>query len=204
MAINFPTTPILDSGVGSNEGPPPTGWGGGLKRVSNQIVANALFDFGYWNQTFGTNQEAYVTIATKPLASQSFELFVRQDSGNNDGYYLLCTNNAGTDTIELRKQVSGSTSSLATAFNQEFGIGDAIGITGIGSIISAYYKASGGAWILLGTATDTSFTSGFIALGIDDLTAAFTNFGGGTANRLARIERRLPRGSGSGIARGVV
>ncbi len=58
----------------------------------------------------------------------------------------------------------------------------------VGSTITAYYKASGGSWVVLSTRTDTTYTSGgSIAMATFAGAGAtpdikFTNFGGGSLN----------------------
>jgi hypothetical protein len=74
--MTFPTTPILDDFNRANEGPPPSanwsayhaswGFGDGLEVVSNQCKGNSYNLCGDWwsVETFGSDCEVYVTIAT--------------------------------------------------------------------------------------------------------------------------------------------
>ena len=184
----FPTTGILDDFNRTNEGPPPSAdWvtvDNGHKVVSSQLVPNSdAYSESYWNQSFGADMEAYVTIVTKESVGNSIVLQVRtQPADSYKSYYLLVNSLAGTDTILIRYWNGSSGSTLAT-YNQEISAGDSVGISAIGSTITAWYKASGGSWTELGHVTNTSESrAGYIDIANDSVTPVFDNFGGGTAN----------------------
>lgn len=182
----FPTTSILDNFNRANEGPPPTGWitvNNGHKIVSNQLVPNSnAYSDSYWNTSYGPDMEAYVTIVTKESTGNSIGLQVRvQPSDSYKAYYLLTeiSSGASDDTIKI-KYWNGSTGSTLATYTQEITNGDSIGISAVGSTITAWYKSGAGAWIELGHVTDTSETrAGYIELFNDSSTPVFDDFGGG-------------------------
>lgn len=190
----FPSTSTLDSFTRSNEGPPPSsswtslvhsGWGTGHKVVSNQMTAAALDDQGsVYNTSFGPDSEAFMTLPNTYAASDYICIAARITATTDPSGYVVCINivaGAGNDQWTIQKMTTGDTVILSSLSSQELGAGDAIGISVIGSTITAYYKASGGSWASKGTATDSTYASaGKIGLltGYDDFVG--DDFGGGT------------------------
>jgi hypothetical protein len=194
--MTFPTCGILDNFNRTNEGPPPSAsWNTGstdsFKVVSNTCVPNEAYGSGnYWLTSLGPDIEAYITIKTALNANADyFTLGVRTTDGATPietGYVIRYTKLAGTDTLVLGRIDSSVLTALAT-YNQEISANDSIGISAIGNILTAYYKASGGSWTTLGTYDITSdatkyTTAGYIAINDYEITNAIVldDFGGGT------------------------
>src|SRR5215203_2389814 len=97
---------ILDTFNRANEGPPPSAsWGGvvvsgqgGIKVVSNQVVADAGGDgTGYWGTSFNANQEAFIKMASVDSTSVVL-LFARiqgPGTATPDGYFVRYQGNSG-------------------------------------------------------------------------------------------------------------
>lgn len=194
----FPTTPILDSGVGGDEAPLAGNWAGPtytgedqLRRISNQIAANtgvASFGDSYWNASqFQANQEARLTVAAFPNVGEMLQIEVRLSPllGAPNGYTLRFIPDAGTDILRLRKITAGSTSALGADILQEVAIGDSLGIQCIDDSIMCWYQPAAGAWTLLATRTDSTFIQ-VGNLGVSMQTPGgptrITNFGGGNVS----------------------
>lgn len=203
----FPTTPILDTGVRANENPA-VGWVDGpdglvygtIEIFSNTIHSPAGDAWSYWNAAdTGADCECYATVTTKPSNGQLLELFVRMTpiGASVDGYYVEVAPAAGTDVISLWRMDNGvGTTQLGAAFNQEVSNGDGLGISAIGSSISAYYRSGAGSWTLLGSRTDATYSAGGkVGVYFSDTSVAITDFGGGT---VANANTRLLAATGVG------
>ena len=195
--MSFPTTPILDSGVGTDADPIAGNWAGPtyageleLRRSSNtlQKQVGASDGSSYWNASvFGPDVEAYVTLGTRPDdGGPLVQVEARLDPiGAPNGYVVRFLPDAGGDIIRIRIINAGSTSALGADIIQNIENGDSFGIQCLGSSISAYWKPAAGAWTLLGTRTDATYIqAGRIALtaSTSGTPAQLTNFGGGTVD----------------------
>jgi hypothetical protein len=193
----FPTTPVLDPFTRANENPLANGsWasltpfdGGGMKLVSNTArssIADGSWAGSYWSAgNFGPDTEVFVTVVTKPATNgHVFDLYVRGNSGdltNFPSYSLEYSRQAGTDAFKFIRYDVGSSTQLGSTMNQEVSNGDAIGLSVVGTTLTAWYKASGGSWASLGTTTDGTYAgSGKIAFDSNDASGAMDDFGGGT------------------------
>lgn len=148
----FPTTGILDNFNRANTGPPPSanwtqgfgGLAGQFKVVSNQLVVNSIASGSagdYWNPSTFKDSEEYLTVVTKPADGNYVLLLIRVVDPSVaawSGYFLNAVAAVGTDTIQLYRETNGSATQIAV-YNQEFSNGDSIGISAIGSTITAYY-----------------------------------------------------------------
>lgn len=195
----FPTTPVLDAFTRANVGPPPSaswtndprGSGApGLAVVSNQakaLTAGPGVEQGsYWNAaTFRNDCEAYFTAVT---ANPEFELWCRGSGlgGALPQAYLIYYH-PSTSELLIQKYGPGGAAYYVTLGAAISGVtiaaGDSIGISVVGTTISAWQKVGAGAWALLGSRTDTSFASGGqVGVLLFDNTAIIDSFGGGSAN----------------------
>jgi hypothetical protein len=192
----FPQNAVLDDFNRANQGPPPsTNWSilhNGVdagKVVSNQWAANGNPSCGYWNPTsFGPDQEVYCSLPVRASDGQRFDLNARVQGtlASQNGYVLRLNPAAGAanDAITIRRITNGSTTTLKS-FTQEVSNGDGLGLTAIGSVLTALYKPSGGAWGILGsydTVNDaTKYTAGgFIGFECNlDSSIRMDDFGGG-------------------------
>lgn len=193
----FPTTPTLDSFNRANAGPPPSAsWtndvrasgAAGLAVVSNQLkgLAAAVEQSIFWSAaTFRNDCEAYVKCVT---ANPEVELWAR---GTNlggslpQGYVVYF--NPGSSQVSIQKYGPGGAAYYVTLGAAISGVtvaaGDQIGISVVGTTISAWQKVGAGAWTLLGSRTDTSFTTGGqVGMIVFDSAPIFDDFGGGSAN----------------------
>lgn len=194
----FPNTPILDNFTRADQGPQPSSqWtsnGDGLKVSSNTCVASASAGASdYWNPTqFSVDCEVYCKISTKAtILNDYIALFLRGTPAGD--FYSPSTwycvkykeNTVGTDTITIEND---SGTALAT-FDQEVSSGDSIGLSAIGTILTAYYKSGAGAWTVLGTydiSGDATkyLNAGYIGAAIyytlTDTGLAIDDFGGGS------------------------
>ena len=193
---SFPTTSVLDTFIRANENPlNATNWtcpffsANSLKIVSNQAVGQVSDSACEWNTSFGPETEVYVTVATLPTANSSTQLFARWSGGaSGSGYQILYCNSGGASCdcgvsgFCIARFNSGSPTILATNATTLSG-GDSYGSILKGAVVSVY-KKTGGVWgsspVFSATDGTPILTSGDIALGAEDTTAAFTNFGGGT------------------------
>jgi hypothetical protein len=138
-----------------------------------------------WNTSFGVDQEMYITINTIPNVGSAISIIARgQDTGNVttiDGYIVTYTRVAGTDTCNIQRLDNGVGTTLGSTISQEIAAGDSIGIQVRGSTIEGFYRSGSGAWVSLGTRTDTTYTAaGQLCVIGQGTTARLSNFGGGT------------------------
>ncbi len=191
----FPTVPIVDTCVRTNEGPPPSSkwttdpWGYGAvghKVLSNVCVGSGVGDnHTKWNTSYGPNVEGYITIGTKPPDASEITINFREVYGGvglNDGYNIQLVPAAGTDVININRNDDNTATLLGAAVSQEVSNGDSIGFSMVGTTITLYYKSGAGAWTALTTRTDSTYTlAGGISIYTDGATSTFTNFGAGTS-----------------------
>lgn len=213
--MGFPNTSILDNFNRADQGPPLSinwtdffGDSGGWKVSSNTAVMGSGVNNGseYWNPNiFGPDCEAYFTVTTKPTSTKALRILARIQTslpsifpGDPDMYWVELKPAVGTDVVNITRYFGG-TPTILTAINQEFSTGDALGISVIGSTITAWYKASGGSWVSIGTGIDTTLTSaGYIGINADaDLTAVLDDFGGGSINVFRKTESTIGTRIGS-------
>lgn len=194
----FPTTSVLDTFTDASAPRTlptydPTDWadyqaveGGGLvysttvsgtaKRPSSGNTAAC-----YWQTISAVDVEVFIDIVTGTSLQYSVDCRIANPTdftGSTWNAYQLLYTKAST-TLAIVSVVSGSATTLAT-YTQTVSAGDSIGMSAIGSTITAYYKPSGGAWTTLGSVTDTSITAaGFIGVQNIGTTFEFDNFGGG-------------------------
>jgi len=177
--VSFPSTPILDTFNRANEGPPPSAnWASSgywiassnnLKVVSNQCVPIFANGESYWsNTTFGPDSEAYCSVTGSTESIHCVRLS-NPGHGTSDGYFVDWE--GGKAFIE--RMDNGSATLLGALIAVAFGSGDVLGVSAVGSSISAHRNGSS-----IGTRTDATYNSaGFVGL---LASAAVDDFGGGT------------------------
>lgn len=185
----FPTTSVLETFTGTNgTNPPNANWSAvgplaNLQIQSNQAAAFVLGneDADYWNPgTFGPDCEAFITVATLDAADlDTCGVVARLDPAALNGYLSV----AHSANITIERLDGGASTTLAT-FTQAFSNGDSIGIQIIGSALTAWYKSGAGAWVSLGSTTDSTYTGtgnigAFINSNALTSTTRMDNFGGG-------------------------
>lgn len=191
-------TAILDTFNRANEGPPPsaswTNLNAGLKVISNVCGANAANSISYWNTIcVSANEESYFTVTTKPANGQTCGAYVRlKDVGSIatlDGYGLLASMAAGTDSIALQRIDNAVATTLGASVSQEISTSDILCIRISGSGIEMERNGS-----VVITRTDTTYTAaGYLGAAISDTTGRIDNFGGGslTSEPAVRLRQRV-------------
>lgn len=181
----FPTTSVLDNFNRTNSGTLGSSWTAvfnNLSVSSNQCAGTNAGDNGsYYNvANYGPNMEVYCDIPTMPASGEFITLWGRDDEVNINLYYLLFSRSAGTDEVALFRVDGGAATQLGATISQEFSAGDSVGMSIIGSTLTAY-RQNGGTWASLGTRTDTTYSAaGYVGLLVVGTTARIDNFGGGT------------------------
>jgi hypothetical protein len=193
----FPTTGIIDNFNRGDEDPVSDGgkWSLGpddfgantLRLATNELrptvgVTNAN---AYRNdQDYGPDTEVFTTIGVIPsTAVLLYARLVDIGAGTTDGYACYF-NFSGTDDALICRVDNDSLVGLGSAITPAapYAAGDKLGLECIGSTISAYVFQSG-AWSLLGSRTDSTYTAaGKIGVKISDTStnARVDDFGGGT------------------------
>lgn len=184
----FPTTTILDNFNRVNQGSPPSSnWSlsaisssDDFKVISNQGVSEDEDANWYWNTESFSDSEVYFTFASLPQIDDFVTVQLRWDIVNDIAYGLSATTIDGVNyTLEFY-YYDGASVNLFATYSKVLSIGDKIGISAIGSNISAYYKSISGIWTLLGSFTDTHLTSGYLGLYLSVLSPfKIDDFGGG-------------------------
>jgi acid phosphatase type 7 len=191
VTTTFPSTPVLDdfaraSGpLGSNWRSPALTDTGTVSIVTSGMTAgSAGASSATWSaQSFGADEEAYLTVPTLPRAGNFVQVAVRVSTlgtTNISCYFLRVTPSTGT--WDLRKKVRGGTSTSIQTFTTPFSAGDAVGLKAKGSTLTVYDKPQFSSWSVVGTASDTSITAGgWLTFTLGDTTARGGSFGGGAA-----------------------
>ena len=186
----FPTTPVLDTFNRTDENPlTTTTWtatvfaGDVTLAISSNVAAGTGTDNGnYWNVKTFQNCEVYTTITTKAGNGAGPQLYWRtvQHGAGLDGYVMTQRTAAGTDTLQVLRIDNSSVTQLGATISQEITNGDSIGVRMIGPTIEVWYRSGSGAWTLLTTRSDTTYTAaGNIAAGGNGTVWRIDNFGGG-------------------------
>jgi len=207
--VPFPTTSLLDNfnrangALGSNwTAGTITGETGAPTIVSNTAQGGTSGSSlsANWNVTsFGPDSEVYATVTSKITSglSSGMQLRARYNAGSKNTYTVYAEADTGTDTWTLFKVSNSAYSQLGATFSQEFAVGDAIGLSVVGTTLTAYYKASGGSWTALTTRTDSTFSAaGLIGMELEPGSGTFgswDDFGGGTVVTATAVPPRLIR-----------
>ena len=179
-----PQNPVIDNFNRAN-GPIGSNWAqmfGGF--VDLTIAAQegvdpsaTSFAWNFWSaQQFGPDSEAYLTVKT--LSADAVRVCARMTNPTNtkrSGYCVQLSGNSWT----IRRIDSGAATQLGAAPTQTVAAGARIGITVIGSTITAWYSSSPtAAWTQIASRTDTTYQgSGYIA--VETRASHVDDFGGG-------------------------
>jgi hypothetical protein len=183
----FPTTSVLDAFNRSNTGPPPSGsWSTdqygfglpGLRVAGNACVCDGGFAAGWWSaESFPADQEAWVTVSTWV---DEVEVHIRlQNPGTSgvDGYIL---NILASSNLWRIYRLDNQNTTLLASGAITMSSGDRIGISAVGSTLTAYQDHAGGGWTVLGSTTDATYNAaGYIGLFASSASTVFDDFGGG-------------------------
>lgn len=183
---DFPSNGILDNFNRSNEGPPPssnwtTGWrpsATGFQVDGNAVVGSVAGDNNtYWNTTFGPNCEVYAIMVNNGSSGTYRGISARLinvGTSNVSGYEIVVFG----DQLFIQRIDNNAHTTLGAAINQTFTIGDSVGMKIVDSTITAYYKVGVGAWIEMGSRTDSTY-SGAGKIGLRSENMYWDDFGGG-------------------------
>jgi hypothetical protein len=200
----FPTTSVLDNFNRTAEDPLSDGgnWTTAVLSTDAQLKTNgtlvqgssATVNSSYRsNTTYGPNTESFFTLTTKSGSNivGTYDRLVNPGSaGATDGYADQLGNIAATDEHRISRYDDSVPTQIANPA-QEMSSGDAMGLESIGSTHAAYYKASGGSWTQLGTASDATYSAaGNIGLRVNNVNHTADDFGGGTV--VAATRRPIP------------
>lgn len=184
----FPTTSVLDAfnradgALGANWTSPAFGATGTARIASNALhmdVGGVLSSPAAWSASqFGPDVEVYCTMASLTSSFPSVECRLSSLLSSRTGYLVFL--NTGGSQITVSRRDNGSTTDLHT-YSQAFSAGDSFGMSCVGSTISTYYKPAAGAWTLLGTVTDATYSNaGYVSVDAYASLNAVDDFGGGT------------------------
>lgn len=208
--MSFPTTSILDNFNRADT----TDITGSLSWVTDPffltplgISGNRCANYGggpqgvLWNNTY-TDAEAYITLIDVFYDNNNVAVGARYVTDN--GYFLYFSNGNGTQTLGFYKHVSGTASQIGTNISVSLVSGDKIGLSVIGTTLTAYTYTSG-AWSSVGTQTDSTHSSGGALWLFANERASVTDlddFGGGTVVAAATIFKRRSMGQRTGSRSG--
>lgn len=187
----FPSTAVLDGFNRGNEDPA-TGWtkvftsDGDVKVLSTQLTGPISSRAVFTSLTPADDQEAFVSISSGTtsgggLGNRVFLLLriTGETSDDATGYYIIGQSSAirlyRIDSFSSLEQLAEATldASLTT--------GDQVGMRAIGDVLEAWVNIQGAGWILIASATDSTYPSGKIGLGVssNDDSLLLDDFGGG-------------------------
>jgi hypothetical protein len=152
------------------------------------VSASSSYGAAYWSAaSFGAAQEAYCDIAGLPASGEILALFLRCQIGaaHQPGYYMTVDKTTGT--WEVGALYDGSNSHATTVATRAVAVGDSVGFSAVGDVLTCWHKPSGGQWTSLGTASASGWgtqritTGGYIGVEIPGAAggSAIDNYGGG-------------------------
>lgn len=188
----FPTNAtLLDDFNRANVGPPPSAsWtsqiflsdNNALRVLSNQCGSSGTGSnqTAWWNPTtFGPDVEVYAQVPAFGLSGHYAGLFARLTGTGtvaSSGYVFYAV---GDSQAEFYRVVDGTYTAIGAAISQAWLPGDWMGFEVVGTTLTGYRK-TGGAWSVVGTRTDSTYTgAGHIGLYTDNNTIRFDDFSGG-------------------------
>ncbi len=202
---SFPTDGMLDNFNRADSASLGSNWGAfsgysNLDLNGNQCrnpatAGTTAYAGNYYNAAqYGPDCENYLTLAARPTDGAYMMLRVGGTLSTPNAY-AFGLNSGGSGVHSLLRVDSGLPTPLGATFSQALAVGDSIGISAVGSTLSAYYKPSGGNWTLLASRTDSTYSSaGYLAVAstvggwkADDFSGG-TVSGGIAVNTLAHFE----------------
>lgn len=183
----MPFTTVLDDfNTGANQAlSARAGWSAshlypGTADFTTDSVPTKAVSTGNSDNAWGTNftdVEVYMTVAAAP--AQQTDLYARwSGSGTMNGYSLFSFSATGGNLFYLARIDNNVHTTLSSQPVQVLGALDSIGLRVVGSALEGWYKSSGGAWTMLVSATDSTYT-GAGMIGMDNYSSgdAITEFG---------------------------
>jgi hypothetical protein len=182
----FPTTSLLDNFSGTLSNWTNSQFGdGALTIVSGAVQGPDGTHWGgaVWTNAFGPDMESWVNWSALPATTDDTGIWVRctNSGGSPTGYTLTLQATTGNWWLTRFLAGAGSIGNLASGTQAAAGVGDSFGLQVIGTTVTAYYKVSGGSWVVLTSQTDTNISgTGKIGLEVFGNVQLLDNFGGGT------------------------
>jgi hypothetical protein len=191
----FPTTPVIDAftRADSTTSPGPS-WGALGAWVSLGVLTNRAYETGsggrdvgnHWNPgTFAADQETYGTITATPTAGSYFGMLgriVNPTSTTTRNSQWAEAEITETD-FNIYSETNNALTLTSPTNNVTCGAGDSLGLECIGTVITGYYKASGGSWVASLVRTAVHNQVGYLGMNIFKGAGAdqfYDDFGGGT------------------------
>jgi hypothetical protein len=136
-----------------------------------------------WNVDAWDNLEGYMTIKGDPDEGV-FSIYILQDYHHidlEDGYEVWFDTRAGYEVLHMVRVDNQVEKQLGNLIDiSAIGSGDSIGFRLRNGELTAYWKPSGGAWTLLGTRHDDTYSGPFYLVPETwSTTSIFDDFGGG-------------------------
>ena len=157
-----------------------SGQGAGTAATDNLAVSNAA--------SYGPDIFVGITVSTLVANDNEYILLGLRITNvpTTNGYYVSYVRQSGTDTMYLRRS-SGGTPTTIGSWAQEVAAGNRIGISAVGSTITAYIDTGSG-WTVVGSVTDANFnTAGALLLDIYNTTARVDDLVQVTADATKRL-----------------
>jgi hypothetical protein len=167
------------SGSGHSTGRVATGWG------PYDALAQGI-NGAYWTKaTFadtGSGDGVAATLTTNPGTEGHFELLLdmQNPATVRSGYELRFTETASSVyTVALTRWVAGVSTPLASKTGVSFAKGSRFALTDKGGTLAAWTAGASGEFTQLLTATDTTFTTGYVGVAGGGSATRISNFRGG-------------------------
>ena len=194
LALDGPTTPILDDFDGRGLEDPLYQWGNwaptsinGIGQTLEIAAGGASYNDGdgieadsYRSADAAGDVEAYATIRSSAENNSDMFVYINlQQTGTPgwDGYRARWFHWIAVDGLYLEKVVDGVATSMIPPVQIDPAIGDTILIRNNGGVIELWHKTAD-IWTLRLSAVDGTFSGGKIGLGMNDDGGVWDDFGG--------------------------
>lgn len=164
----FPTTGYLDQfNSGANQAlTGRAGWSSSVLRTGDATLTTdavpttavaAATAGNLWNDPACPDSECWLTIAAYVPASQQIYTCARVTSQGSLTCYALQIGSPAS-TFTLLRFVAGAGTAIGSSQGITCAVGDSVGISVIGNVVTSYYQPSGGSWSQKDQQTDGNVT----------------------------------------------